>query len=122
MNAIGDTEINAEFQELLLKLAKAVANATAGLVLQAKNVASSADDTAKQDNIINSAKHTAMTTSQLVACMKVLAPHILSPLCQDQMIEAAKLVASSVDGVNKSCMVSNQIIFYLLLINRLKLT
>ena len=46
-----------------------------------------------------------MTTSQLVACTKVLAPHISSPLCQEQMIEAARLVATSVDGVQASCFV-----------------
>ncbi|XP_057316525.1 talin-2-like isoform X2 [Hydractinia symbiolongicarpus] len=103
MTAIGDPEADAEFQDLLLQLAKAVANATAALVLQAKNVTSAIDDTVAQDKIIDAAKDTAMNTSQLVACTKVLAPHINSPLCQDQMIEAAKLVATSVDAVGESC-------------------
>lgn len=107
MTAIGDPEADAEFQDLLLQLAKAVANATAALVLQAKNVTSAIDDTVAQDKIIDAAKDTAMNTSQLVACTKVLAPHINSPLCQDQMIEAAKLVATSVDAVGESCYVSN---------------
>ena len=103
--ALGDPDTDPELQELLLQLAKAVANATAALVLNAKNVASVTEDTAAQDKIIDSAKDTAMTTSQLVACTKVLAPHINSPLCQEQMIEAAKLVANSVDGVSASCIV-----------------
>ena len=103
--ALGDPDADAELQELLLQLAKAVANATAALVLNAKNIASVTDDTQVQDKIIEAAKDTAMTTSQLVACTKVLAPHINSPLCQEQMIEAAKLVANSVDAVSGSCIV-----------------
>ncbi len=93
-------------QEMLLTLAKAVATATAALVLKAKNVAGSCSDTPLQHKIIDSAKDTALCTSQLVACAKVLGPHIASPLCQDEMIEAAKLVATSVDGVTSSCGVS----------------
>uniref|UniRef100_A0A7M5V5A6 Talin n=1 Tax=Clytia hemisphaerica TaxID=252671 RepID=A0A7M5V5A6_9CNID len=103
MIAIGDADVDAEFEELLLQLAKAVANATAALVLEAKNIASTTEDTNSQDKIIENAKETAMTTSQLVACTKVLAPHISSPLCQEQMVEAAKLVSSSVDGVQGAC-------------------
>lgn len=103
MIAIGDADADAEFEELLLQLAKAVASATAALVLEAKNIASTTEDTAAQDKIIDNAKDTAMTTSQLVACTKVLAPHITSPLCQEQMVEAAKLVSSSVDGVQGAC-------------------
>ena len=105
MTVLGDSDTDAEFQELLLQLAKAVATSTAALVLQAKNVASLSEDTAVQNSIIDAAKETAMTTSQLVACAKVLAPHISSPVCQEQMIEAAKLVATSVDGVADACYV-----------------
>lgn len=107
MVAIGNSDSDPEFETLLLQLAKAVANATAALVLEAKNVASTTEDTAAQDKIIDNAKDTAMTTSQLVACTKVLAPHIQSPLCQEQMIEASRLVATSVDGVQASCFVSD---------------
>ena len=107
MQVLGDPDAtDLSFQEVLLTLAKAVANATAALVLKAKNVASACEDTAKQTKIIDSAKDTALNTSQLVACTKVLAPHIASPLCQEQMIESAKLVASSVEGVTGSCNVS----------------
>jgi len=104
MACLGEPE-SAELalQEMLLSLAKAVATATAGLVLKAKNVAGACPDTPHQKKIIDAAKDTAMSTSQLVACAKVLGPHISSPLCQDEMIESAKLVATSVDGVSSTC-------------------
>ncbi len=59
------------FQDTLLALAKAVANATAALVLKAKGVASRTDDQATQNRVIGSATNCALSTSQLVACTKV---------------------------------------------------
>lgn len=53
---LGDSDTDPELQELLLQLAKAVANATAALVLQAKNVASVTEDVQAQDKIIEAAK------------------------------------------------------------------
>lgn len=59
-------------QDILLSLAKAVANTTAALVLKAKNVASQCrDEQPLQNNIIAAATHCALATSQLVACAKV---------------------------------------------------
>lgn len=55
----------------MLGLAKRVANATANLVLKAKNVASKCDDQAHQNKVITAATQCALTTSQLVACAKV---------------------------------------------------
>ena len=57
--------------ETLLALAKAVANATAQLVLKAKNVASTTEDQGLQNKVISSATSCALATSQLVACTKV---------------------------------------------------
>jgi len=54
-----------------MTLAKAVANATAALVLQAKSVANSSDDQAMKNKVIGSATQCALSTSQLVACTKV---------------------------------------------------
>ena len=59
------------FQETLIALAKAVANATAQLVLKAKSVASTAEDQELQNRVISSATQCALATSQLVACTKV---------------------------------------------------
>lgn len=55
-----------------MNLAKAVANAAAMLVLKAKNVAQVAEDTALQNRVIAAATQCALSTSQLVACTKVL--------------------------------------------------
>ena len=91
---------------MLLALAQAVANATAALVLKAKAIASKCDDVSQQSQVIGSAKDTAMTTSQLVACTKVLAPSINSQLCKDQVVEAAKLVSKAVEGTEGACKVT----------------
>ncbi|XP_022084655.1 talin-1-like isoform X7 [Acanthaster planci] len=100
LRSIGSTgDMDPKFQDLLLGLAKAVANATAALVLKAKNVASTTEDQALQNKVIGSATQCALNTSQLVACTKVVAPTISSPACQEQLVEAAKLVAKSVEAV-----------------------
>ncbi|XP_070547100.1 talin-1-like isoform X3 [Ptychodera flava] len=98
-NTIGDFEVDPRFQDTLMALAKAVANATAALVLKAKNVASKTEDPQAQNRVIQTATSCALNTSQLVACTKVVAPTISSPACQEQLVEAAKLVAKSVEGV-----------------------
>lgn len=59
-------------QDTLMNLAKAVANAAAMLVLKAKNVAQVAEDTTLQNRVIAAATQCALSTSQLVACTKVL--------------------------------------------------
>ncbi|XP_015509005.1 talin-1 isoform X1 [Parus major] len=84
--------------DMLMQLAKAVANAAAALVLKAKNVAQKTEDTALQTQVIAAATQCALSTSQLVACTKVVAPTISSPVCQEQLIEAGKLVAKSAEG------------------------
>lgn len=97
MGSTGD--VDPRFQDALLALAKAVANATAALVLKAKTVASKTEDQEQQNKVIGSATQCALNTSQLVACTKVIAPTISSPACQEQLVEAAKLVAKSVENV-----------------------
>ncbi|XP_069482825.1 talin-1 isoform X1 [Ambystoma mexicanum] len=84
--------------EMLMQLAKAVASAAAALVLRAKNVAQKTEDPGLQSQVIAAATQCALSTSQLVACTKVVAPTISSPVCQEQLIEAGKLVAKSVEG------------------------
>ncbi|XP_031433991.1 talin-1 isoform X2 [Clupea harengus] len=84
--------------DMLMHLAKAVANAAAALVLKAKNVAQKTEDSAQQNRVIAAATQCALSTSQLVACTRVVAPTISSPVCQEQLIEASKLVAKSVEG------------------------
>lgn len=59
-------------QDTLMNLAKAVANAAAMLVLKAKNVAQVSEDTVLQNRVIAAATQCALSTSQLVACTKVL--------------------------------------------------
>ncbi|XP_062334693.1 talin-1 isoform X2 [Osmerus eperlanus] len=119
LSHIGETDANPHFQflgkgsfraamwnvppycqmmDMLMQLAKAVANAAAALVLKAKNVAQKTEDSALQNRVIAAATQCALSTSQLVACTRVVAPTISSPVCQEQLIEAGKLVAKSVEG------------------------
>uniref|UniRef100_A0A8C7DHV9 Talin 2a n=1 Tax=Oncorhynchus kisutch TaxID=8019 RepID=A0A8C7DHV9_ONCKI len=76
---IGENESDERFQEVLMILAKVVANAAAMMVLKAKNVAQVADDTVLQNRVIAAATQCALSTSQLVACAKVVSPTISSP-------------------------------------------
>uniref|UniRef100_A0A8C5AHK9 Talin 2a n=1 Tax=Gadus morhua TaxID=8049 RepID=A0A8C5AHK9_GADMO len=101
---IGENETDERFQDILMSLAKAVANAAAMLVLKAKNVAQVADDTVLQNRVIAAATQCALSTSQLVACAKVVSPTISSPVCQEQLIEAGKLVDRSVEGCVQACL------------------
>ncbi|CAK1592968.1 unnamed protein product [Parnassius mnemosyne] len=93
-----ETEEDKETQDILLSLAKAVANTTAALVLKAKNVAAQCkDDQALQNNIIAAATHCALATSQLVACAKVVAPTLHNPACREQLTSAARQVGAAVE-------------------------
>ncbi|XP_070686533.1 talin-2 [Pempheris klunzingeri] len=100
---MGEGETDEKFQDTLMNLAKAVANAAAMLVLKAKNVAQVAEDTILQNRVIAAATQCALSTSQLVACTKVVSPTISSPVCQEQLVEAGKLVDRSVETCVKSC-------------------
>ncbi|XP_061100793.1 talin-2 isoform X2 [Conger conger] len=103
LRQIGENETDERFQDILMNLAKAVANAAAMLVLKAKNVAQVAEDTVLQNRVIAAATQCALSTSQLVACAKVVSPTISSPVCQEQLVEAGKLVDRSVEGCVKAC-------------------
>uniref|UniRef100_A0A8D2LPS1 Talin 2 n=1 Tax=Varanus komodoensis TaxID=61221 RepID=A0A8D2LPS1_VARKO len=71
LRQIGENETDERFQDVLMSLAKAVANAAAMLVLKAKNVAQVAEDAVLQNRVIAAATQCALSTSQLVACAKV---------------------------------------------------
>ncbi|XP_031702746.1 talin-2 isoform X1 [Anarrhichthys ocellatus] len=104
LRQIGESETDERFQDILMNLAKAVANAAAMMVLKAKNVAQVAEDTVLQNRVIAAATQCALSTSQLVACAKVVSPTISSPVCQEQLIEAGKLVDRSVESCVQACL------------------
>ncbi|KAJ2939257.1 hypothetical protein O0L34_g13352 [Tuta absoluta] len=104
LHTIGDDAHDKETQDILLSLAKAVANTTAALVLKAKNVAAQCkDDQPLQNTIIHAATQCALATSQLVACTKVVAPTLNNPACRDQLVSAARQVARAVDRLVDAC-------------------
>lgn len=98
-----ETEENKELQDMLLSLAKVVANTTAALVLKAKNIASTCEDQQTQNRVIGAATQCALATSQLVACAKVVAPTLHSPACQEQLTTAVREVAKAVENLVAVC-------------------
>lgn len=98
-----ETEENKELQDMLLSLAKAVANTTAALVLKAKNIAATCEDQQTQNKVIGAATQCALATSQLVACAKVVAPTLHSAACQEQLTAAVREVARAVENLVMVC-------------------
>lgn len=104
LTTIGEeTEENKEMQDMLLALAKAVANTTAALVLKAKNIAATCEDQHTQNKVIGAATQCALATSQLVACAKVVASTVQSPACQQQLLAAVQEVARPVEALVAVC-------------------
>jgi hypothetical protein len=58
-----------------------------------------------QSKIIAAATATALSTSELVATAKVLLPTINSPECQDQLVDAVRKVAKTVQDLLDACKV-----------------
>ncbi|XP_076765357.1 talin_middle and talin-RS domain-containing protein rhea isoform X2 [Xylocopa sonorina] len=104
LTTIGEeNDANRELQDMLLALAKAVANSTAALVLKAKNIAATCEDSVTQNRVISAATQCALATSQLVACAKVVAPTLHSPACQTQLMNAVREVTKAVEGLLEVC-------------------
>lgn len=73
LNTIGEGD---ESQDMLLSLAKGVANSSANLVVRARKCAETVDDSHQREEVISSAAQTALAASELVACAKVVAPTV----------------------------------------------
>ncbi|EDV28944.1 uncharacterized protein TRIADDRAFT_19795, partial [Trichoplax adhaerens] len=100
---MGDKTLNEQFHEDLLNAAKAVALATTTLMKQAKNVASNSNDPSLQDTVIITAKNGAISSSQLVTCVKILSPTLDSLLCQEQLFDAGQNVIKAINNVVAAC-------------------
>lgn len=98
-----ETSENREMQDMLLALAKAVANTTAALVLRAKSVAAECEDGEVRNRVVSSASQCALATSQLVACAKVVAPTIQNGACREQVEAAVREVANTVGDLVSIC-------------------
>ncbi|XP_023248015.1 talin-2 [Copidosoma floridanum] len=102
-----------ETQDVLLSLAKTVANTTAVLVLKARNIAAICENSVTQNHVISAATYCALATSQLVACAKVVAPTLNTQACQNQLIYAVKEVTKAVQNLVEVCgMASTEINVY----------
>lgn len=114
MNIGEDDKANRELQDILLSLAKNVANTTAALVLKAKNIAATYEESTIQNQVIAAATNCALATSQLVACAKVVAPTLSSPACQTQLMNAVREVTRAVENLVKVMMKSYACCFFLI--------
>jgi talin len=109
-----DINSSIEYQDKLLSLAKSVANTTALYVLKAKDIATNVQEQQIVNEIISTATHCALATSQLVACTKIVVATIISPLCQEQLIESARNVTRSIEAVLQSCSppITTELLFF----------
>nr|XP_017026326.1 talin-2 isoform X2 [Drosophila kikkawai] len=105
LSTIAEEEVpeNRDLHDMLLALAKAVANTTAALVLRAKNIAASCEDEQARNRVIGAASQCALATSQLVACAKVVAPTLHNAACREQLEAAARNVARAVNSLCEVC-------------------
>ncbi|XP_053676169.1 talin-2 [Anopheles nili] len=104
LSTIGEESVESrELHDMLLGLAKAVANTTAALVLKAKSIAAVTEDESTRNKVIGAASQCALATSQLVACARVVAPTIQSPACREQLEAAAREVAKAVAHLAEVC-------------------
>ncbi|XP_037955861.1 talin-1 isoform X2 [Teleopsis dalmanni] len=105
LSTIAEEEVpeNSDLQDMLLALAKAVANTTAALVLRAKSIAASCEDEESRNRVIGAASQCALATSQLVACAKVVAPTLHNAACREQLEGAARNVARAVNSLCEVC-------------------
>lgn len=104
LTTIGEeTTENREMHDMLLALAKAVANTAAALVMHAKNIASDCVDDDLSKRVIEAASQCALATSQLVACTRVVAPTIQNSSCRDSLEAAAREVARTVSNLVGAC-------------------
>lgn len=105
LSTIAEEEVpeNHDLHDMLLALAKAVANTTAALVMRAKSIAASCDDEESRNRVIGAASQCALATSQLVACAKVVAPTLHNAACREQLETAARNVARAVNSLCEVC-------------------
>lgn len=104
LHTIGEeTEENRELHDMLLALAKAVANTTAALVLRGKAIAADCEDDVLRNQVISAAGQCALAASQLVACAKVVAPTLQNAACRGQLEAAAREVANTVTKLVEIC-------------------
>ena len=64
-------DVSVQYQDRLLSLAKSVANGTASYVLKGKDIATNVTEQDNVNELISSARHCALATSQLMTCTKV---------------------------------------------------
>lgn len=76
-----------------------IASSTASLVIAAKNVAKECGDQQGVNALISLVTQCALSASQLISCTKVCASTLSSRECQEQILEAARLVSRNVDSV-----------------------
>lgn len=105
LSTIAEEEVpeNRDLHDMLLSLAKAVANTTAALMLRAKSIAASCEDEESRNRVIGAASQCALATSQLVACAKVVAPTLHNAACREQLEAAARNVARAVNNLCEVC-------------------
>jgi talin len=89
---------------MLVGHSKMVSSSAAGLVIASKSVAKYCQDQQGINHVIALVSQCALSTSQLVACTKVCVSTIVNRECQEQIVEAARLVSYNIDAVVDAAM------------------
>ena len=93
---VGDLDMDAKAQATLVQMAKHVASTTSALVGNAREVSRACEDPSIRSQVDDAVEKTVWATQALIACTKVLAPCIDTPLCQDQLTQGCKVVSAAV--------------------------
>lgn len=83
-------------QDELMNTMRAIVSGTNLLIEQAKDISIHCPDNVKA-SLLGAAKNTAVATTQLGACAKILLPCIQSSVCQNQLQESARALAASIE-------------------------
>uniref|UniRef100_A0A3P8VSG0 Talin 2a n=1 Tax=Cynoglossus semilaevis TaxID=244447 RepID=A0A3P8VSG0_CYNSE len=119
LRQIGENETDERFQDVLMNLAKAVANAAAMLVLKAKNVAQVAEDTVLQNRVIAAATQCALSTSQLVA-FTIFTPTVSGAAAYPENEDQQQRLREAAEGLRVATNAAAQNAIKKKLINRLE--
>lgn len=91
------TEVDSKAEQALLAAGKAAAVKVGAIVAtNIQDISEHCDDHFLRNNMEHTAETAAQVTRGFLSCIKVLAPCINSPLCQEQLIQICKVLCHAI--------------------------
>ena len=91
------------FQDLVRQQTKQIVSTASSVISQAKAIAAASPDPVHQNDVIVSAKSTALAASHLISCTKTLLPVLTASLCRAQLLDLTQVLATAVSHLVSSC-------------------